>query len=184
MTTDVLYRPSDVARLVDVSASTIRNWTRDYAEFFTESARGESGERLYTDQDVSVVKYVAQLRQDRMSRKAILLHLRETGIEGDETPFTAQPTEQKEAAEGTRAALQIPAREAQEAPYAPQMPALVVDMLNAQIASVRYENAETRRRVAALETQSSSRGSALAYGIILGIGASIVLAAVLSLMFG
>lgn len=82
------HTPIQVARRANVAVQSIRNWSRDYAEFLSPGARGETGPRLYSDEDMSVLCAVAALRKSGVNRAEVVARLRE------ETPgvVDVQPT--------------------------------------------------------------------------------------------
>ena len=49
--------PAQVAKIANVSVSTIRNWSRDYAALLSESAAASP--RLFTEEDVTVIRDIA-----------------------------------------------------------------------------------------------------------------------------
>jgi len=58
-----MQTPAQVARKANVTAQSIRNWSRDYADLLSPAARGEAGSRLYTDEDVQILCTIATLRK-------------------------------------------------------------------------------------------------------------------------
>ena len=61
-----MYTVSQVARAIDVSVSTVRQWSGEFAEFLSDSADPPKGTtRRYDDEDVATLQTVAVLR-DRL----------------------------------------------------------------------------------------------------------------------
>lgn len=78
-------RPIDLARELDVSVGTIRNWTDEYAEFLSLGGRGEGGRREFEETDVQIIRYIAQLRNEKMLKPQIVERLHETSVGETET---------------------------------------------------------------------------------------------------
>lgn len=154
------YSPTDVARTLGVSASTVRNWTSEYGERLTPEARGEAGNRLYSDADVAVLQYVAQLRAERMPRAAVLARLRETHIAEAET-LVSQPTDTP--AERPAEALQ------------PFMAAQYLAHLETRLDAVQRSIDE---RLQAAERRQQRTVNALLYGVIVGFALAMFLLAI------
>jgi DNA-binding transcriptional MerR regulator len=58
-----MYTVAQVARHIGTSATTVRNWSADYADFLSLTANPEPGTaRAYTEEDVRVLATVATLR--------------------------------------------------------------------------------------------------------------------------
>ena len=96
------FTPIQVARRANVAVQSIRNWSRDYAEFLSPGARGEAGPRLYSDEDVSVLCAVAALRKSGVARAEVVARLREdvpgvVDVEPTPQPTQATQTGQNEA---------------------------------------------------------------------------------------
>jgi DNA-binding transcriptional MerR regulator len=87
-----------------MSAQTIRNYTDDYGELLSASGRGETGPRLYTDEDVQVLCAIAALRKSGVPPREIVERLRneETPPVIDVTPThpSNQPQEGSKAGQG------------------------------------------------------------------------------------
>jgi DNA-binding transcriptional MerR regulator len=58
-----MYKPSQVAKMVNIHPNSVRNYSREYGEFLSAGARGENGDRVYTDEDVDVLRTIAALRK-------------------------------------------------------------------------------------------------------------------------
>lgn len=88
------YTVADVARLVNVSPTTIRNWSREYDTFLSASAAPPAGEdRLYQEEDIAVMATIAAMRQERQSFEAIRAALADG--ERIQPPAEDQPEEEQ-----------------------------------------------------------------------------------------
>jgi MerR family transcriptional regulator, light-induced transcriptional regulator len=58
------YRVAAVERMTNISASTLRSWERRYG--WPRPARAASGQRLYSDQDVAVIRFLNRRRVEGM----------------------------------------------------------------------------------------------------------------------
>jgi transposase len=74
------FRPVDVAKECEVSVNTIRKWCQDYGEFLTPGAKVEDAPRVLTEHDMEVLKYVSELRKEKLQKPQIVLRLRETSF--------------------------------------------------------------------------------------------------------
>jgi DNA-binding transcriptional MerR regulator len=72
------YGTTEVAQVCGISLNTVRQWANDYSAFLGPNARGEQGDRAFSTNDLEVLKYVAQLRSERMRKDAIIQRLGET----------------------------------------------------------------------------------------------------------
>ncbi|MFL6189177.1 MAG: cobalamin-dependent protein [Actinomycetes bacterium] len=59
------YRVAAVERMTSIPASTLRSWERRYG--WPRPARAASGQRLYSDQDVAVIRFLNRRRVEGMS---------------------------------------------------------------------------------------------------------------------
>jgi DICT domain-containing protein len=71
----------DVAERTGIAAATIRMWEQRYG--FPEPSRTASGYRIYTDEDVELLRRVGSLRADGLSVPAALDRARETASGSD-----------------------------------------------------------------------------------------------------
>ena len=68
-----------------------RSKAKDYSQFLSPGASGSSGQRIFTARDLDVLKYVAQLRSEKIQRDVIIARLGETSFpEIDESTPVAQ----------------------------------------------------------------------------------------------
>ena len=83
-------KTTEIAKHVDVTPNTVRNWTRLYAPHLSPTATptGENEERVFTRRDMAVFEMIAQLRAEGFNHGQIAARLGETVIgEGEiETP--------------------------------------------------------------------------------------------------
>jgi len=157
------YSPSEVARTLGVSPSTVRNWTSEYGEQLTPAARGEAGSRLYSDADVAVLQYVAQLRAEKLPRAAVLVRLRETRF-GEAETLVTQP------AAGTDTPAVSPTEALQ-----PFMAAQYLAHLETRLDAVQHSVDE---RLQAAERRQQRTVNALLYGVIVGFALAMFLLAI------
>ena len=161
------YSPSEVARTLGVSPSTVRNWTSEYGEQLTPAARGEAGSRLYSDADVAVLQYVAQLRAEKLPRAAVLVRLRETRF-GEAETLVTQP------AAGTDTPAVSPTERPTEA-LQPFMAAQYLAHLETRLDAVQHSVDE---RLQAAERRQQRTVNALLYGVIVGFALAMFLLAI------
>jgi DNA-binding transcriptional MerR regulator len=71
--------------VLGVSVGTMRNWSDQYADYLSETARpGHLPERRFTEHDITILTYVKQLRGEGMQAEQIRTRLDETEfIEGE-----------------------------------------------------------------------------------------------------
>lgn len=130
-----MYTPIQVARRANAHPNSIRNWAREYAEFL--SSPGQSGRRLFTDEDMQVLCAVAALRKSGMPPGEVAERLRNP----------QPPIVDVEPQENAQDALQSP-HAAHDAPLAIQ---IGYNALQGQIDALG-RRVETRERGAMLWT--------------------------------
>lgn len=54
---------AQVAKIAGVSVQTVRNYTREYGELLSPQARGETGPRVFSDEDTRIFCAIADLRK-------------------------------------------------------------------------------------------------------------------------
>ena len=65
MDTERTFTPADIAKELGVTTNSIRNWTRRYAEYLSDSAYPKPGaQRTFTQRDRVVMSFVAQMVND------------------------------------------------------------------------------------------------------------------------
>lgn len=57
--------------MLDIPSSSLRRYARDYAEYFSETARSGGVKRRYDDQDVLKIKRIKQMARARETPEAI-----------------------------------------------------------------------------------------------------------------
>lgn len=96
-----MYLPGQVARAIDVSNTSVRNWSKDFEEFLSPSANPAPGvPRQYTEDDLLVLSTVAVLRSQMVTTEDIRQALADgTRLEPLHRPKEEQAAESEEAAE-------------------------------------------------------------------------------------
>lgn len=85
------YRPTQAAKALGVSVSTIRNWANDFGEFLSEHASPAPGEsRYFDDHDMAVLRAIADFRQQGLETAQVAEKLSQTSIP------TIEPAETQE----------------------------------------------------------------------------------------
>lgn len=82
----------ELSKIAGVSEQTVRNYTREYSEFLSPAARGETGPRLFNDQDVQVFCTIASLRREGVPSVEIIERLRRGDVFVEITPKPQQAT--------------------------------------------------------------------------------------------
>lgn len=81
--------PTNVAKRLDVSVSTVRRLTGEYADWLSPTASPRpGGTRIYTEQDVEVLAVIVAMRQDGAPEDEII-----RAIESGVIPAAVAPTE-------------------------------------------------------------------------------------------
>ena len=76
------YTTNDISVLFHVSQETIRNWTREFAGYFSVTANPEVGRtRIYTEDDLKVIDLIYKMREDSRPYEEIHASL-QTGERG------------------------------------------------------------------------------------------------------
>ncbi|MCI0648003.1 MAG: helix-turn-helix domain-containing protein [Chloroflexi bacterium] len=66
------YGIGEAAKIVGVSPTTVRVWTADFGDFFSEFATPQKGQtRAYTDRDIAILATIKELRSQQKSNEAI-----------------------------------------------------------------------------------------------------------------
>jgi len=74
------YSPTEASKRAGVSASTVRKYAGEFPTFFSETATPHKGEsRLFTDEDISVLVFIAQRRKNGATDELI-----ESGLLNDD----------------------------------------------------------------------------------------------------
>jgi DNA-binding transcriptional MerR regulator len=69
------HTPATVAAEFKVSRQTVRNWSSVYGDLLSPSARGELGARVFTEEDVDVLRTVNSLRKTGLSPQEIIYRI-------------------------------------------------------------------------------------------------------------
>lgn len=81
--------PTNVSKRLDVSVSTVRRLTGEYADWLSPAANPRpGGTRIYTEQDVDVLSVIVAMRQDGAPEDEII-----RAIESGVIPATVAPVE-------------------------------------------------------------------------------------------
>lgn len=144
-----MQTPSQVARKANVTPQTIRNYSTQYGQFLSSSARGETGPRLYTDEDVEILCTIAALRSSGIPPDEIVERLQQQDV-----PPIVDVTPQSTFNEPKQTL-----KEAQDGFLAPQ----IVQTVRVARDEVVYS------RLAAIEqTQATLLRAAMLWGVLLG----------------
>jgi DNA-binding transcriptional MerR regulator len=81
-----------LARHAHVSEQTVRNYSRDYGALLSPAARGETGNRLFSDEDVQIFCTIASLRREDVPPAEIVERLQRGDIYIEATPSSPQAT--------------------------------------------------------------------------------------------
>lgn len=89
-----------LSKIAKISEQSVRNYTREYAELLSPAARGESGPRLFSDEDVQTICTVATLRREGVPPAEVIERLRRGDVYIDTTtdqnrPHQATPSPQE-----------------------------------------------------------------------------------------
>lgn len=147
-----MYTPAQVAKRANAHPNSIRNWAREYAELLSPAARGETGPRLFSDEDVEVLCAVAALRKSGVSPSEVAQRIRKR----EQTPPVIDVEATTSLQEGPQA-LQT----TDKAPEAIQ---------------IGYSNLQSR--VEALERRVENGASQLITGIVIGAAVVLVVVAI------
>lgn len=81
-----------MAEIAGLSEQSVRNYTRWYADLLTPAARGETGQRLFSDEDIQMVCTIASLRRRDVPQAEIIERLRRGDIYVDHNTPQQEPT--------------------------------------------------------------------------------------------
>lgn len=74
-----------MAEIAGVSEQTVRNYTRRYAELLSPQARGETGPRLFNDQDVQVFCSIAAMSRENIPPQEVIERIKDGDVYIDHT---------------------------------------------------------------------------------------------------
>ena len=93
MPTNQTFTPARAAKQIGIPGSTLRHWSRVYAEFLSDVSNPEPGtQRAFTGQDVETLRAVAQLRANGVGQDEIIARLRENPTTGQQKPLESPTT--------------------------------------------------------------------------------------------
>jgi DNA-binding transcriptional MerR regulator len=152
------FKVGQIAKELDVTPNTIRNWSKLYAAWLSPEAAQTDAQtaRKYNLRDLEVLRAVAAMRAEGKIHTEIV-----EALNGMAFPDIVDDQPQPEAA-------QLPPQAPQQAQDAPQLPALVVDMLRDEIRAVRLQTDQTQR-------QQRDRMTMFLYGLMAGLLAGVLL---------
>ena len=102
------FNPSRAAKQIGTPASTLRHWSKVYAEFLSPGANpGRNEERAFTVADIELLRAVVQLRANGLQPVEIVERLRQDPSAALQTPL-ATPTTGVEPMPGTSIAPTSP----------------------------------------------------------------------------
>lgn len=102
-----MYTPAQIAQRANVHPNSIRNWSRDYADFLSAGARGDNGPRLFDDADLSILCAVAALRKSGVAAADVPAHLRTISVvDSLQTPTQIAPPAPQEG-QGNAVGIQL-----------------------------------------------------------------------------
>src|SRR4051812_37278140 len=79
------YAAKQAATKLNVTATTVRNWSERFGAFLSASARpGTQPERRFTEKDLTILEYVKQLKAEGFREEAIRERLAETTFQDTE----------------------------------------------------------------------------------------------------
>jgi len=89
---ETTFRPSDVARELNVTTNTVRNWTKRYNKFLSDGTRPEGrDERAFNRRDLAVLHYINQHVNEGYTHDYIAKRLPETTFSDDEVILPPEP---------------------------------------------------------------------------------------------
>lgn len=63
-----MFRIGDVAEILEVGKTTVRDWTNEYTAFFSANATAQGGKhRAFSERDLAVLHTIATLRKNNVS---------------------------------------------------------------------------------------------------------------------
>lgn len=82
------YRTGEAAKMVDIAPTTVRGWTAEYADYFSNLARPPKGKaRSFTFDDLTVLATIKELRSQQVDRQAV----RDALAAGDRIDWQPEP---------------------------------------------------------------------------------------------
>ena len=147
------------ATRLQVSPNTLRNWSEQYRDFLSATAQpGVQPERRFTEQDVTILTYIKQLRSEGMKEPEIIERLHETTFSAVEV-------------------LEPPSEALQPAPISVEAPSPAQESLQpAPAALVALDDLrnEFRASIESLRAEQRAAWWYIAVGIVIGLGLAAV----------
>jgi len=73
----LFYKSGQVANLYGVTTETLRSWSKDFSTYLSPSAQaGKNKQRLYSNEDLTIISLVAELRKENLTYQEIHLALK------------------------------------------------------------------------------------------------------------
>jgi len=97
-----MFDPKTVSEMLEVPASTLRRYAKDWADFLSESARTPGKKRRYSPEDVTVLRRIRELLGQHKDRDEIAAALQVVDDTPPETTALAVMPELLQELEGIR----------------------------------------------------------------------------------
>lgn len=149
------FKVGQIAKELEVTPNTIRAWSKLYAPWLSPAATPTDAQtaRKYNLRDIAVLRAVAAMRNEGKIHQEIV-----DALNGMAFPDEVEPNAQENGSQRVATSPQQPPQTAQDAP---QLPAMVVDMLRDEIRAVRLQTDQAQR-------QQRDRVTMLLYGVLIG----------------
>ena len=79
---DIPKRPGEIAKTLNVTTATLRNYAKKFAPFLSKDATGETNRR-YTPEDVETLKLASSLLRDGLTYEQVRSQLQERPVTGE-----------------------------------------------------------------------------------------------------
>ncbi len=87
------FTPARAAKQVGIPGSTLRHWSKVYAEFLSDVSNPEPGtQRAFTGNDIETLRAIAQLRANGIGQDEIIARLRENPTTAQQKPLESPTT--------------------------------------------------------------------------------------------
>ena len=172
------FSPKAAAVIVGCGGSTIRTWSREYAEFLSPGANpGDGSARLFSEADLAVLQLVRDIRQrEALTTAQVVERLRQVPVGTLQKPYI----DPSGVAAVSSVVAAAEAATGLDSPQAAQLPAVrgdPVTLLDSRLATILEAQAALATDVAALRRERS--------GVILvvaGVGAGVIVGLLLALL--
>ncbi len=170
-----MLTPTQVAKLANINPNSVRNYSSTYAEFLSPDARGENGPRIYSAADVEIICTIAALRNSGVPPAEVIERIRNQDVPPivdaePATPSLQEPPRSLQTTQEPSTALQ-----AIQSSIQARLDA-VERRHEADVARLERQRLEDVERA---EKQQRRDADLLITGIVLGVLASLVGAALL-----